>query len=109
MAQDAVIEILRAAERVNQASVGSLRHGVHREVATRQVLFERDIRARFSGEACVTGPRLTLSTSKRVFLPRDGMQKNREVFADRPRSPLQHVFWACPDDHPVAITGGFIQ
>ena len=58
-------------------------HRVDRQVAARQVLFQRDVGSAWNDEAAVAGRRLALGARERVFLVRLRMQEDREVAPDR--------------------------
>ena len=74
-----VCEVALAAVGIDQRAVFVLRHRVDRQVAARQVFFERDVGRGVEGEAVVAGRRLALGARERVFLVRLRMQEDREV------------------------------
>ena len=55
------------------------------------------------GEALVTAPRFSLGSRKRILLVSLGMEKDREIFAHRPKAEGGHSFRACPHDDVVAV------
>ena len=103
MAQNAVAQILRAAVGVDQVAVGILGHRIDAEVAPRQVVLERDLRAGLAGEARIAVPALAFAPRQRVFLPGFGMQEHGEIATDLAKAQREHLLAAGAHDDPVAF------
>ena len=82
MANQALVEVLQAAERIDEFIVGVDRKRIDREVAPAEVLFDGDIGRRIEFEAVVAGCGLALCAGKRVFLAGLRVQEYREILAD---------------------------
>ena len=67
MTEDFGRNIALTVEGVDQRAVGRPGHGVYGQVATCEILFERDIGRRMKAEAMVAGAGLTLGAGKRIL------------------------------------------
>ena len=103
MAQDAELQVLRAAKGVDQLALFVPRDGIDREVAARQVLLQRDIRCGEHGEALVAAPGLALGARERIFLIGLRMQEDREILADRAESQPHHLLGIAAYHHVVMV------
>ncbi len=92
-----------AAIRVDDDAVLTARHRVDRQVAPREILFQRDIGRREELEAAIAPSVLALGARKRVFLVRFRMQEYREVAAHRAESRRQHRLRRHADDDVVTV------
>jgi hypothetical protein len=77
-----LLEVVTAAERIDQRAVAGPRHGIDGEVAPRQVLFERDTRIELHRESAVTRSALALCARQRVLLVRLRVQEHGKFPAD---------------------------
>ena len=102
-------EVGRAAERIDQRAVLGARHRVDREVAPLEILLERHFRRGEELEAAIAAPMLALGARERVLLARLGMEKHREVAADRLVAGRDQHLGRRADDDPVAVAGGPAQ
>ena len=84
-------------------AVLAARHRVDRQVAPREVLFQRDIGRREELEAAIAPSVLALGARERVFLVRFRMQEYREVAAHRAESRRQHRLRRHADDDVVTV------
>src|SRR5690606_4514820 len=98
-----IAQVPLAVPGVDQRAVGVARHRVDREVATPQVVFERDIGRELHDEAAVAAARLALGASQRVFLARVGVQEDREVPADGLVALRLQFSRRGAAHHPVAV------
>ena len=103
VAQEAPLEVLPAAEGVDQRAVLVPGDRVDGEVAPAQVFLERDIRRGVHREALVAAPALSLGAGERVLLVRPGMQEDREVLADRLVAPGLHLLGRGAHDDMVPV------
>ena len=86
--------------------VGFPRDCVDRQVATLEILFERDVGRERGVEAAIARTGLAFGARERVFLARLGMQEDREVLADRAVALRDQFLRPRADDHPVALATG---
>ena len=91
---------------MSAAAVGILRDRVDGQIATLQILLERDVRREQRLEAAIPGTGLALGAGKRVFLAALRMQEHREVLADGLEAERLQLFGARADDHPVPLPHG---
>jgi hypothetical protein len=103
VAQDARFQIGRAAEGIDQIAGVVARDRIDREIAAREVVFERDVGRGMKLEAVVTARGLAFGARERVFLFRCRMQKYREIPADRLIAQLDHFRGGGADHHVIAI------
>ena len=101
--QDACLEIGDTAERIDDVARLVLGDGIDGEVAPRQVRFERHVRRGVEVESLVAGGGLALGARERVLLVRVGMEKDREVLADRAETQTHHLVRRAADDHEILI------
>jgi len=92
VAQYLLLQVAAAVVRIDErggvdrrivGAVGRQGDGVDRQVATGQVLLERDVGRGVDDESAVAGGALALSARQCVFLVRPGVQKHWEVAANR--------------------------
>ena len=107
MAQHAVAQILRAAVGVDQAAFGVLGHRVDAEVAPRQIVLERDLRAGLAAEARIAVPALAFAPRQRVFLAGCGMQEHGEIATDLAKAAARASArgWRPRRPSPVRMAG----
>jgi hypothetical protein len=103
MAQHTRFQIVRAMEGIDQIAGFVFCDGIDGEVATLEVLLERDIGSGMHGEAGITGPDFALGASERIFFVRLRVEKNREVLADRAKALLDHFLRIAADYDVVVI------
>ena len=109
MVQQAIAHILSAAVGVDQAAIPVLGHRVDAEVASRQVVLERDLRAGLAGEARVAVPALAFATRERVFLAGFGMQEHGEIATDLAKAEREHLLAAGANDDPVPFAWRYAE
>ena len=103
VAQHPCLHIGLTAVRVNQPSVGRLRHRVDGQIAAQQIRFQRHLRRKIEGEGLVPAPGLALLPCQCIFLARLWMQKHRKILADLTETLRQHFFRRCADHDPIAV------
>ena len=103
MAEEAALEILPAAEGVDQRAVSRLGHGVDGQIAPRQILLERDLGRSVEGEAVVTAPALALGAGQRHLFAGAGVQEDREVLAHRLVAQRPQCLGRGAHGDPVAV------
>ena len=97
MAEQARLEIGAAVERIDhrtgQFAVGThfARHRVDRQVAAREIFFERHVGRVEELEAVITGRRLALGARERVLLVRLRMQEHGKILARPADSPAPTI------------------
>ena len=109
VAEDFVLDILNAAERVGQTAVRSLRDGVDGEIAPHQIVFQGDVGRRVEDKAPVAGGRLAFRAGQRVFFLRLRVQEDRKILADGAEALAQHVLGRGADDDVVVVFHGQAQ
>jgi hypothetical protein len=97
------LQVARTAERVDDVAVLVLRDGIDGQVAARKVILERDVRRSVDREALVAGTGLALGARQRVLLARDGVEKDREVLADRLEPEAHHLLRRRADHDVIAV------
>ena len=78
-------------------------HGVHREVAPGQVLFECDVGRGLHRKAFVAPGGFALGAGQGVFFAGLGVQKHRKVLAHWHITLRAHGFGRAAHHHPVAV------
>src|SRR3989344_8764173 len=102
MAQNTGLEISRAVKRIDELASLVLGHGVDREVAPLQIIFERHVWRGVNREALVATTALALGARERVLLLGLRMQEHREVRAHGLKTLGGLLFGRGADDHIVA-------
>src|SRR5690606_30086675 len=90
MSEHAVAQVVEAAARVHQRTIGMSRNGVDSEITTAQVVFQRDVCTGIEGKSLVATPRFPFGTGQREFLLAAWMQEDREVAAHRNKAAGRH-------------------
>ena len=103
MANDLVLQVPAAVERVDQVAVFILCDRVDGDVPAFQVLFQGNLFRGVEGKPRVTRPGLAFGARQGVFLPGFRVDKNGEIPADRLVSQGGHLFRSGADDNPVAV------
>ena len=106
MAQQALVEIALASERIDQLPILIFGHGIDGEVAAGQVLFQRDVGRGMEDETVIAPARLALGARQGVLFLALRMQKYREILAYRQKSGGLHCLGGAAHHHPVAIASG---
>ncbi len=101
VAQQARFEVTHTAKRINQGAVGIDGKRIDGQVTAGQVFLDRNLRGRVECKTVVTGSRLALGASQRIFLFRFGVQENREVLADLLVAEVEQFSGRRADDAPV--------
>ena len=101
--QYARFQIGNAAVRVDDFAIGVFGNRVDGEIAARQVLLQSDAGVRVKLEPVIAARGLALGARERVFLFGFGMQKHREILADRFVAELDHFFRRGADHDVIAI------
>ena len=96
-------QILRAVERIGQLALLIFGHGIDREIAPAQVVFECHIRRGVDFKTFITMSRLALSTRQRIFFFRDRMQKHRKIRAHGLEALRHHFIRRGADDNIVPV------
>ena len=109
MAQDPRLEVARAAERIDQPAVAIFCHGIDRQVATAEIVFDRHLFGRVERKAVVTGGSFALGAGERVFLAGVRVQEYREIAADAFVSLGFERAGRCADHTPVPFRHGQAQ
>ncbi len=109
VAQQAPVQILLAAVRVNDAAIRRLRHRVDGQVAPNQVVLQGHIRAGVESKATVAFSTLALSPGKGIFLACLRLDKYREVLPDGLVTLCEHGFGGAADHHPVTVGNRAVQ
>ncbi|MGF6370395.1 hypothetical protein OKW40_003145 [Paraburkholderia sp. RAU6.4a] len=109
MAKKPRLQVSLAVERIDDGA-GQLavrahlaRHRVDRQIAAREVFFERHVGRIEKLEAVIAGRRLALGARERVLLLRLRMQEYRKVLAHRPIALRDHLLGCCSHHHVVAV------
>ena len=103
VSQYARLEIGAAAERIDDAAPFILCNGVNGQIAPREILLERDLGRGVEFEAVIAACSLAFGACECIFLVRFGVQKHREVFADRFVAELDHLLGSRADHDIVAV------
>ena len=103
MTQPARLQVTTAAVRIDERAVPAARHRIDREVASREIVLERHVGRESGLEAVVAGARLPLGARKRVLLAGIGVQKHREIPADRPVAHRRERFGGGAHHNVVAL------
>ena len=103
MAQHARGQVGNAVKGVSQRAVVGAGDGVDRQVAARQVFFERHLARRIESEAAITVAGLAFGARERVLGVRLRVQENGEILADRLEALRQHFSRRRADDHVIAV------
>ena len=101
VAKDPVRQVPLPAEGVDQPALGVLRHGVHREVPARQVLFQGNPGPGLHGKTPMARRGFPLGAGQRVFLVGLGVQEDGEGPADPAVALAQQFFGRTAHDDPV--------
>ena len=83
MSEDPAFQIRAPAVRIDDAPVDVFGHGVDGHVAAFEIGLQGHLGRSMEHEPLVTGPHLAFGARERVFLVGLGMEKDREVLADR--------------------------
>ncbi|MNZ96059.1 hypothetical protein D3C78_1152370 [compost metagenome] len=107
MAQQPGLQIALAAIGVVQAAAVrpafARRHGIDRQVAPRQVFFQRHIGRGLDGKTAVAAAALALGAGQRIFLVAGRVQKHRKVAAHGLIALGHHLLGRRAHHHPVAV------
>ena len=106
MAQQTRLQIVLAAERIDDFTGGGFGHGVDGQIAARQILLQRDLGGGVKGKAGIAGRGFALGARQRVFLVRLRMQEHGKVLADRTKARVKQRLGGGADDDPVTIFDG---
>jgi hypothetical protein len=106
VAQKTRLEVVAAAEGIDDVVARVARDGVDREVAPAEILLERDVRRGVDGEPAVAGRGLALGARQRVLLARARMEEDGEVAADGTETQRRQLVRRRADDDPVALADG---
>src|SRR6202012_2552369 len=109
VAQYALLNVAGAMERAAQWAVLSLCDRIDRQVATRQVFFERDRRGGMYRETVIAMSGLTFRACQRIFLPGLRVQKYREILAHRFVAEREHLLRPGTDHDMVVIGNRTLQ
>jgi len=103
MAQGSLRNILAAAAGIDNMALRVGSHRIDREVAAREILFERHVRAGIDLETAVTGSGFFLGAGERVFFAGFRVQEDREAAADPAVAQCLEFIRRRADDDPVAL------
>jgi hypothetical protein len=106
MTQHSGIQVLPAAERIDQRAVPRLSHGVDGQIAACEILFQSDVGAEFDGEPAIARRHLALEPRQRVLLVGLGVQKHGKIAADFAKVTAQQLLTGPADDDPVPLLDG---
>ena len=107
--QQALFQVPAAAVGIDQRPVLVPRHGVDGEVATSQVLLQRDRGGGVEGEAVIAGPDLALGPRERTLVAGFRMQEHRKVLAHLPVAQAQQLLGPRTHHDPIALADGDVQ
>ena len=106
VAEDSGLDVGATIEGVDDVSVIVDGHGVDGEVPSQQVFFQGHVRREMHVEPFVARGRLALGAGQCIFLVGLGVQKDRKILADGPKTAGQHLFGCGAHHHPVTVTDG---
>ncbi len=103
MAQYAFAQVALAPKRIDQGAVLASCHGVDCQIATAEILLERDTGRGVEGETSMASPTLSLGAGQRVFLVGFRVQEHGEITPNRPKAKLEHRFRSGAHNHVVVV------
>jgi hypothetical protein len=98
-----VMQVLGAAEGIDQRAVLGLRHRVDGEVAALEVLLQRHLGRGVDREALVASAAFSLRPGQGIFFVRLGVEEHREILADRLEALGDHLLGRGTDHDVVAL------
>ena len=101
--QQSITQIVLTAIRVNDLAVFVLRQRVDGEIATQEILLQRDVRCGIAGEAGITRTGFPFGTRQGVLLTALRMQKHGKIAAYLLVARVKHLFRCGSHHHPVFI------
>ena len=101
--QAAAMQIFRAAEWVDQFSIGCQRHGIDREITALEIIDKGDIGFGADFEAFVAGAGFALRAREGIFFMRLGMVKYRKITPHLLISQCAHLFGCGAHHDPVPV------
>src|SRR3984957_20015654 len=106
VAQDTLLQVIRAAVGVDEFTAGTLCDGIDRKIAPAQILLQRHIGREAGAEAAIARRDFGFQAGKRVFLFGLRMQKDRELAPYGEIAELLEILRPRTDDYPVALARG---
>ena len=104
MTQQPRLDVAASAVGVDMAGL-VVGDGVDGQVATLEILFQRDVRVGAADEIRVSRAGPPLGAGQRVLFAGIGMQEHGEVPTDLAVAAFQQIRGRCTDDHPVLLDG----